>query len=181
MDRTLDPECAERLQHTYGLERPPSTVGEYAELARRRIASSPELLAFLRQVREGAAAIGETEADRGQRVQTEDGSETGVMCGYDALATALLRGGGTVRASCFHCGERMEATLRDGALVDASPSSIVFWLGDGPKGIPVCDHLNLFPNEDHLDAWLATNPEELGAALSLPEAVALIGRTLEDV
>lgn len=179
MPLALDPELAQRLMRTYRLAKPPSTLEEYAALSRDRIAASPELRAFFRRVERGEAVIGETSVDRGQRFRGEGGSEVRVMCGYDALATALLRGSGTVLASCPHCGESIVAAIEKGRLEEASPPAILFWFGDGPRGIPVCDHLNLFPDHAHLEAWLATNPEELGVPLPLPEAVALIAKTFE--
>ena len=93
-------------------------------------------------IREGKGTIGETDAERGQSIVVPDGREVKVMGGYDALATALLRGEGCVKATCFHRGEKMEIQIENGELVRASHPSILFWLGDGPKGIPVCDHYN---------------------------------------
>ena len=70
----------------------------------------------------------------------------------------------------------MEVRIKDGGAVDVSPASTVFWLGDGPKGIPVCDHLNLFPDLEHLRGWLETNPDELGIPLGFVDAVRLLDR-----
>jgi len=55
------------------------------------------------------------------------------MCGFDSLATALLRGHGLVRASCLHCGQRMEVRIEGAKVASASPPSTVFWLGEAPK------------------------------------------------
>ncbi len=135
---------------------------------------TPDWGDFVERVRAGDAIMGECDLDRGQAVVLEEDREVGVMCGYDALFTVLARGQGGVLASCLHCGERMEARIADGGLASVSSPSIVFWLGDGPRGIPVCDHLNLFPDLEHLKAWLETNPEELGVPLPLGEAVRFI-------
>ncbi len=73
----------------------------------------------------------------------------------------------------------MEIQIRDSKVVETSNPSILFWLGDGPKGIPFCDHYNLFPDRNHLDSWLETNKEELGIALSLEDAVAFLKESSE--
>ncbi len=178
-DVILDPRLSERLKETYNLQRTPTTVADFVELGRTMIKATPELRQFLMSVRAGKAVVGQTEADRGQSFITPEGREARVMCGYDSLSTALLRGEGIVRASCFHCKEKMEIEIKGGKIASASSPSIVFWFGDGPKGIPVCDHLNLFPDRDHLAAWLRMNPEELGVAFTLDEAVEFIGGYLE--
>jgi hypothetical protein len=58
-------------------------------------------------------------------------------------------------------------------VVNASPPSIVYWLGAPPKdapGNPVCDHLHFFPNSEHLKAWLQTQQDELGVEMPVKEA-----------
>lgn len=168
---TFEPRLAKRLQKQYRMEKPPANLTELIEFTKAQVLATPGGREQIASIREGKVTIGETDLDRGQSIVSSDGRELKVMCGYDSLATALLRGEGLVRATCFHCGEKMEIEIKDGELVRASHPSIRFWFGDGPKGISVCDHYNFFPDQEHLDGWLETNPEELGVALSLDEAI----------
>ena len=176
MEAPIEPRLAERLQTTYLLSQPPATPRHFAELLRARLDADPRSREFLRRVRDGSAVIGETRVDRGQTVVIPGEREANVMCGYDSLMTAVLRGRGIVRAACFHCGEPVEVHIEGDRVTRVEPATAVFWLGDGPKGIPVCDHFNLFPSLDHLTAWLEGNPEELGVPLSVESAILLCAR-----
>ncbi len=40
-------------------------------------------------------------------------------------------------------------------------------------GNPVCDHVHLLPDREHLDGWLEANPDEMGVSMSVEEAIAL--------
>ncbi len=175
----FEPELAERLGKQYRMEKPPANLIELIEHVNAQVRARPGGAEQVAPIREGKVTIGETDAERGQSLVAPDGREVNVMCGYDALATALLRGEGLVKATCFHCGEKMEIQIKNGELVRASHPSILFWLGDGPKGIPVCDHYNFYPDREHLDGWLETNPEELGVSLSLDEAVEFLNLSSE--
>ncbi len=79
-----------------------------------------------------------------------------------------------MRASCRHYGERIDMTISDNQLTRASSPSILWWFGDGPKGVHICDHTNFFPDLDHLSSWLEDNPEELGVPIPLEEAAEFI-------
>ncbi|MHA1934922.1 MAG: organomercurial lyase [Candidatus Thorarchaeota archaeon] len=168
---TFEPGLAKRIKKQYRMETPPTNLTELIEFAKAQVLATSGGREWVASIREGKVAIGETDTDRGHSIVSPDGREVKVMCGYDALGTTLLRGEGLVKATCFHCGEKMEIQIEDGKLVHASHPSILFWIGDGPKGIPFCDHYNFFPNQKHLDGWLETNPEELGVVLSLDEAM----------
>jgi hypothetical protein len=170
----FDPRLSKRLQATYKLERPPTTLTEFVELGRALIQASPDLQEYIGHIKSGDVIVGETEEDRGQSIVFPNGREVRVMCGYDALTTLLLRGQGVFNASCLHCGAKMEVKIDNGKVFSASSPTIVYWFGDGPKGIPICDHLNLFPDLDHLLSWLETNPEELGVPLLLHDAADLL-------
>lgn len=130
--------------------------------------------AYFQRMREGRVVMGETTADRGYSVTVPERGEVNVMCGYDAVITALVRGEGRAKGACPHCGEAMEIRIEDRGLASASPESIVFWFGTGPSdgaGHPVCDHLHLFPSGEHLEAWLGARPDELGFRIPLEELV----------
>lgn len=170
----LDPRLGQRLKKTFKLSKIPKTVQEFADLGAEIVETSSELRKYVKFIQEGKIVIGETDAKRGQTYVTPDGKKVNVMCGYDMLATSLLRGEGGIRASCFHCGKRMEIIVKNKKVTKFSSPSIVYWLGDGPKGIPICDHQNFFPNTKHLKTWLRTNPKELGVALTVDQAVDLI-------
>lgn len=175
----LEPRLAERLQKQYFMERLPADLGELVEHVKKKTRSTPGGREMIASIREGKMTLGQTNQDRGQSIVSPSGEEVKVMCGYDALGSALLRGEGLVKATCFHCGERMEIQIRDSKVVETSNPSILFWLGDGPRGIPICDHYNLFPDRKHLDSWLETNKEELGIALSLEDAVGFLKESSE--
>jgi hypothetical protein len=170
----FDPRLSKRLKETYKLEKLPTTLTEFVELGRGLVQTTPKLQEYIKRVKSGEVVVGETNANRGQSIVLPDGREVRVMCGYDALTTLLLRGQGSFRASCLHCGEKMDVKIENSKIVNASSSTIVYWFGDGPKGIPICDHLNLFPDLEHLLAWLETNPKELGVPLSLHDAADLL-------
>lgn len=173
LEAALEPELAERLQQIYRLARRPDTLGALRELfgeGRRE----PQFEHYLERIRSGAGVIGAARGATPYANVLAEG-EVGVMCGYDALMNALLRGGGTVRGSCVHCGEALELELAGEEIVRRSSAGMVFWFGTGPLGAPgnpVCDHLHLFPDRTHLDAWLVSQPHELGVAMAIGDAVA---------
>lgn len=169
----IDPRLAKRLKVVWRLSRLPRNLDDFIDLFR----ASDRFQLYADIVKKGRA-IGETIAQRGQSIVYQDGHEVNVMCGFDSIVTALLMGEGTVRASCMHCGEGMEIRVKDSRLVDASSPSIVWWFGDGPKGVHICDHTNFFPDLDHLTSWLDDNPEELGVPIPLREAVEFITKML---
>lgn len=175
MERSvLDPTLAERLKDIYHLARPPATITEFADLLRARHREKPQSREFIERVRSGEAVIGECGEEHGYSLLNPDGREVKVMCAVDALMTSLLRGQGLIKAACPHCGEKMEIGIKEKKVVSSSPPSITFWWGTGPEGEagnPVCDHLHLFSDREHLSAWLRTRPDELGISASLKETV----------
>ncbi|AEB12749.1 alkylmercury lyase [Marinithermus hydrothermalis] len=175
MHKPLDPEFAARLHRIYRLARPPTTPADFGALLRERNRTDPARRAFFEQVQAGHAVIGACTQARGYRLDLPDGATIQVMCAYDALMTALLRGRGEVRAECPHCGAPTHLVIEAHALTRATPDTAVFWWGSGPQdapGNPICDHLHLFPSPEHLEAWLESRPDERGVALPIREAVA---------
>ncbi|MFQ6012838.1 MAG: organomercurial lyase [Thermoplasmata archaeon] len=176
--RTMDPELAKRLRRVYGLPREPTSVEDHYALVQAGNEDSPQAQAYFRGMREGRVVMGETVADRGYSVAIPERGRVNVMCGYDAVITAVVRGEGRAQGACPHCGDAMDIRIEEGQLARATPDSIVFWLGAGPPdgpGHPVCDHLHLFPSHDHLKAWLEGQPDELGLEIPLADLVAQVG------
>ena len=173
LETRIDPELGKRLEHVYKLSRRPTTVGEVREMFKEN-RENPDLEAYVEKVRAGEVVIGASSTDTPYANVLEEG-EVSVMCGYDALMNALLRGAGVIKGNCVHCGEAMELELHGDDITRQSTPDLLFWLGAGPIGAPgnpVCDHLHLFPDRTHLDAWLETNPDELGVAMRIEEAIA---------
>jgi hypothetical protein len=169
----LDPRLTGRLQQVWQLSRPPRSLDDFIDLFRK----SDRFQRYRDIVKEGRA-IGETSAQRGQSIVYPDGREANVMCGFDSMVTALLISEGTVKASCMHCGARMDIVISGSQLMGASMPSIIWWFGDGPRGVHICDHTNFFPDLDHLSSWLKANSEELGVPIPLEEAVDFIARMI---
>ena len=171
----VNPELARRLKDVYALPREPTSMEDYYALVHEKSEGNPQTKAYIQKMREGQVIMGETPADRGYSVAIPERGKVNVMCGYDAVITAVVRGEGQARGACPHCGEAMDIRIEDGQLAHASPEAIVFWLGTGPPGgpgHPVCDHLHLFPSHDHLEAWLEEQPDELGFEVPLDDLVA---------
>ncbi|MDX1534077.1 MAG: organomercurial lyase, partial [Thermoplasmata archaeon] len=144
----INPELAGRLKRDHRLPREPTSLEDYFILARATTEANPQVAAFFERMRRGQAVMGETPSDRGYSVSIPERAEVNVMCGYDAVVTAVLRAEGEARGACPHCGAQMRIRIRDGHLAEAEPETIVFWLGTGPagaRGHPLCDHLHLFP------------------------------------
>ncbi|MFX1485311.1 MAG: organomercurial lyase [Promethearchaeota archaeon] len=175
----FEPQFAKRLQKQYKMDAPPANLTELIEFSKAQVLATNGGRELIASIRKGKVAIGQTDENRGQSIVSPDGHKVNVMCGYDALGTVLLRGEGVAKVSCFHCGEKMEIQIEGSKLVRVSHPSILFWIGDGPKGIPFCDHYNFFPDRKHLDEWLETNPEELGVALTIDEAIEFLNLSHE--
>lgn len=176
----MNPELAKRLKSVYGLPREPTSVEDYYALVEAHSKENPQTEAYVQKMRDGQVVMGETTADRGYSVAIPERGRVNVMCGYDAVITAVVRGEGRARGSCPHCGEAMDIRIEEGQLMETSPDSIVFWLGTGPPGgpgHPVCDHLHLFPTPAHLKAWLEGQPGELGIEIPLADLVEQVTTT----
>ncbi len=184
MGETLDPRFAERLRDIYKLGQTPRTLDEFGRLLVQLTTTNPRLHGFLKLIKGGKAAIGECNEQHGYSMTLPDGRRVEVMCAYDALMTSVLQGGGEVQASCPHCGEKMQVRIRGTVVSKDSPPSSVFWLGAGPKdapGNPICDHLHLFPNKEHLQAWVGSRRDELGVSMPLAEVVQFLSRSASKV
>ncbi len=173
-EQAINPELAKRLAQVYQLPREPTSMKDYYALVRGGNEENPQMEAYLEKMRKGQVIMGETPASRGYSVSIPEREKVNVMCGYDAVVTAVLREDGRAEGACPHCGEAMAIHIKEGRLERVDPDSIVFWLGTGPPGgpgHPVCDHLHLFPSPDHLRAWVADQPDELGFEIPLADLV----------
>lgn len=185
----LDPRVSERIKESYGYPRAPVTATEAFEIF-GEVLRSPEEREFVEQIKVGDAVMAETQEDTGYSVVLPEGREAKVSCAIDSLITALLRREGLVHAACPHCREKMEIKIEGNRVVSTSSPSIVFWFGGGLEkrsgGLDVdvlehgaeeiCGHMHLFPNREHLAAWLKSQKDELGATIPLKETVDILAQ-----
>ena len=173
LSHPLDLELGERLKHVYKLNRSPQTLHDVQILFAERRQKNPHLYGYLELVKQGDAIIGACKSQTNYANYFSEG-EIRVMCGYDALMNVLLRGSGIARGHCMHCGESLELEIADQKRMRLSHPNLLFWLGTGEIGAPgnpVCDHLHLFPHQEHLEAWLETRPDVLGVAMPVTLAI----------
>lgn len=109
------------------------------------------------------------------------------MCAIDALGIPFMIGqGARIRSTCFFCHTPVSIEIRGGLLQGAEPSTLVVWSSER-EGCCVaevrCPLMNFFCDEAHLQAWLATSPDERGTSLSVLEVLevgkAAFGKLLE--
>ena len=166
-------ELGDRLRRIYGLERKPRGPDDFFRLLRAESAKHVGTLGFLDRVRSGQAVIGRSNmptkdwiVDRAKKIST--------FCSYDTLMTAVLRGDAEIGSSCPHCGDMMSVRISGGKLEEYHPKGMMFLWGSGPEGAPgnpMCDHLHLFPNKNHLRLWIESKEGEMGFTLELEEAI----------
>ena len=68
----------------------------------------------------------------------------------------------------------MTVRIKGGKLERFSPKEMMFLWGAGPEGSPgnpMCDHLHLFPNREHMSAWLASRKGEMGFSFEILEVL----------
>lgn len=158
----------------YGLERRPRNPADFFRLLKAESAKHSGTKEFLNRVRSKEAVIGRSDVPTKDWIVVGKSERVFTFCSYDTLMTAILRGGSQIGSLCPHCGEPMNIRIAKGKLEDFSPMGMVFLWGTGPEGSPgnpMCDHLHLFPNEEHMTAWVKTKDQELGLSFSLQEAV----------
>ncbi len=169
------------MREIYNLSKTPGTLDEFGQLLVQRTTTRQRLQERLELVKEGKAAIGECGEKHGYSMTLGDRRSVEVMCAYDALMTSILQGKGEVHATCPHCGEKMDVRIKATEVAKASLPSIVFWLGAGPRdapGNPICDHLHLFPDTQHLKEWVNSQLDELGLSIPLTDAVQFLVRSV---
>ena len=97
------------------------------------------------------------------------------MCAIDALGIpCMLAQEARIRSACFFCHTPVTVAIDGGLLHKTDPSTIVVWSSerDGRCVAEVrCPLMNFFCDEEHLQAWRATSPQEQGTSLSLVEAL----------
>jgi predicted RNA-binding Zn-ribbon protein involved in translation (DUF1610 family) len=167
-------ELSSRLKRVYRLARKPGDPDEFFRLLKAESSKHPGTKAFIDRVRSGKAVIGRSDVPTKDWITIDGSEKVYTFCSYDILMTAILRGDSKIGSSCPHCGEPVVVRIAKGRLQDFSPKGAVFLWGTGPEGSPgnpMCDHLHLFPDEEHMAAWIRSKEEELGFSFKLPEAI----------
>ncbi len=158
------PALGRRLQYVFGLELAPRRLGDLVGLF-------------------GRTGKGVDPADLWAPAPTAHAVETADRSGYtncamDAIMLPGLIGGPVeVRSRCPHCGELIEVRVVDGRLLSSHPTAVMsFGLGregEGPVQAVVCPFINLFPSEDHYEAWAAATPQAETLAMPLAAGFAM--------
>jgi hypothetical protein len=167
-------ELSGRLKRIYGLTRNPRGPVDFFRLLKTKSAKNPGTRVFIDRVRAKKAVIGRNDVPTKDWIAMDGSEKVFTFCSYDTLMTAVLRGDSKVGSSCPHCGEPVVIRIANGKLEGFSPKGTVFLWGTGPEGSPgnpMCDHLHLFPDEEHMTAWIRSKEGELGFSFKLPEAV----------
>ncbi len=167
-------ELGDRLRRIYGLERSTRNPDDFFRLLRSESAKHEGTRQFLDRVRSGKAVIGRSNVPTKDWIVLDGLEKVFTLCSYDILMTALLRGDSEIGSSCPHCGEAMKVRIRRGKLADFSPKEMMFFWGAGPEGAPgnpMCDHLHLFPDRRHMDAWVDSKEAEMGFSFELQDAI----------
>ena len=170
----FEPELGDRLRRIYGVERRPKDPREFFRLLRALSKKSSGTKDFLTLVKSGRAVIGASKHPTKDWIITVKAKKVFTYCSYDTLMTAILRGHGEIGSSCPHCGEAMRIRVKEGELESFSHKGIVFLWGAGPDGSPgnpMCDHLHLFPDKEHLVAWVESHENEMGFSFKIQDAI----------
>lgn len=109
------------------------------------------------------------------QVLLHGGKSLYAMCAIDALGIPFMLGqGASIRSTCFFCGKPVRVEVQKGVLEKIEPPTAVVWFSER-RGCCVaearCPLINFFCHEGHLQAWLATSPDERGSGLSMLEAL----------
>jgi hypothetical protein len=167
-------ELGERLMGIYGLGRRPRNPNDFFMLLKAESAKQLGTKVFLDRVRSGRAVIGRSKTQTKDWISSGGSEKVFTHCSYDTLMTAVLRGDSVIGSACPHCGETMTVQIRNGELEDVFPRGMVFLWGAGPEGSPgnpMCDHLHLFPDKNHMYGWIESKEGEMGFSFSLQEFV----------
>lgn len=167
-------ELGNRLMRIYCLEKRPENQAEFFQLLKAESAKHPRTREFLDRVRANKAVIGVSDERTKDWIVMGESEKVFTHCSYDTLMTAILRGDSKVGSACPHCGKAMTVRIRKGTLEDYSPKGVVFLWGSGPEGSPgnpMCDHLHLFPDTKHMNAWIESKENELGFSFGLQEFI----------
>jgi len=161
--RQVPPALGERLQQSYGLPRPPATLGE---------------LVALRWPALGTATI-EAAAlycERTSRHEIVIGGESRhTYCVLDTLLLPVIEGlPGTVRSTSPLSGEVVELRVTP-EQVEASPPAAVISFGmlregDGPFYETGCPYINAFTSIEEYNRWSKATPEAMTLALAVTDA-----------
>lgn len=172
----IETELGDRLQRIYGLGRRPKNPREFFQLLRKVSEKSSGTQEFLRLVRGREAVIGQSDKPTKDWIAVKR-KKIFTYCSYDTLMTAILQGGGELGSACPHCGDAMKVRIKGVELESFSPNEMTFWWGTGPEGSPgnpMCDHLHLFPDKEHMAAWIRSHEGEMGFSFKMQDGVRLL-------
>ena len=97
------------------------------------------------------------------------------MCAIDALGIPFMLGqGARIHSVCFFCHQPVTVDIEEGLLHRAHPVTIVVWDSEREGSCVAearCPLMNFFCNEEHLQEWQVTSPQEQGTRLSIMEAL----------
>lgn len=176
-DEPISVELGKRFKGIYRLSARPNSIRDFAELLKASQKTRPREEIYIQNIREGKQIMGIVLTET-KFLFTDSGDTSHfVKCGYDTLITAILSGKGTVQTQCLHCDQKVSIEVDNYEIISSEPRGIQFWFGAPPPGMndnPVCDHLHLFPSEEHLQAWVAQKEREEGVQFSLHEMVEFI-------
>ncbi len=110
------------------------------------------------------------------QVQVKDGVTINAGCAVDGLwVFSFVSEDGTLLTACPHCGEPLHVGFKHGEITKWEPEDMLLFQGvmldgKGSAGELVCPFTNLFPNGEHLEAWLSKVPGVAGVALNRSQA-----------
>ena len=162
------------MRRIYGLDRKPRNPDDFFGLLRAESAKHAGTREFLDRVRSGKAVIGRSGVPTKDWIVRDGAEKVFTFCSYDTLMTAVLQRDSEIGSSCPHCGEAMTVRIRGGKLKDFYPKGMMFLWGAGPEGAPgnpMCDHLHLFPDKEHMNAWIESKEGEMGFSFKLQGAI----------
>lgn len=113
------------------------------------------------------------------------GRQVYAPCAVDALGIPFMfRCDVLIQSSCEQCATPLTIEVRDGAIERCQPVEIMVWVGTcrtGHAATSICPTINFFCSSAHVTAWRQTQPEQVGEALSLGEALYVGKGIFEDL
>ena len=174
----LDRPYSVRLKEVYHLEEGPETLEELAQFFNRSFQSAAQTFKgkeWLEALVQGRVAYGESKRKTRHNVRFQGGHSVNLYCSLDALIEGFFQDV-EVESSCPHCEETILLSMVGREIVSKSPGSTVLWLGISPHGggpttEALCPFINFFSSDEHAARWRELNPGQVGALLTLSQAM----------